>query len=90
MRGQIPGEEGEIPATPVSSFTQQVPTLLWLHANGHNMLGPTCSVLLANNVASVCMGLYIRVLAFNLTSISFVIFIFDTFCRHFSVARAGN
>ena len=54
------------------------------------MLDPTCSVLLVNNVASVCMGLYIRVLAFNLTSISFVIFIFDTFCRHFSVARAGN
>ena len=50
---------------PVSKYTQQVPTLLWFHANGQNMLGPTIlrvvgqqwCVLLANNVASVCMGL---------------------------------
>ena len=45
---------------------QQVPTLLWFHANGRNILSPTmlrivghqCCVLLANNVASVCIGRY--------------------------------
>ena len=50
---------------PVSNCSQQVPTLLWFHANGRNMLrttmlrvvGQQCCVLLANNVASVCMGL---------------------------------
>ena len=26
---------------PVSNYTQQVPTLLWFHANGRNVLGPT-------------------------------------------------
>ena len=26
---------------PVSNYTQQVPTLLWFHANGRNMSGPT-------------------------------------------------
>ena len=26
---------------PVSNYTQQVPTLLWFHSNGRNMLGPT-------------------------------------------------
>ena len=26
---------------PVSNYTQQVPTLLWFHANGRNTLGST-------------------------------------------------
>ena len=47
---------------PVSNCTQQVPTLLWFHANGRNKSqhcwAQQCWVLLANNVASVCMGLY--------------------------------
>ena len=49
---------------PVSNYTQQVPTLLWLHANGRNKSqhcwAQQCWVLLANNVESVCMGLYPR------------------------------
>ena len=40
---------------------QQVPTLLWFHANGRNTSqhcwAQQCWLLLANNVASVCMGL---------------------------------
>ena len=26
---------------PISNYKQQAPTLLWLHAHGHNVLGPT-------------------------------------------------
>ena len=41
---------------------QQVLTLLWFHANGRNKSqycwAQQCWVLLANNVGSVCMGLY--------------------------------
>ena len=41
--------------------TQQLPSLLWFHANGRNKSQhcwvQQCWVLLANNVASVCMGL---------------------------------
>ena len=29
----------------VSNYTQQVPTLLWFHANGRNMLGPMLRVI---------------------------------------------
>ena len=47
--------------SPVSNYTQQVPTLLWFHANGRNksqhFWAQQCWVLLANNVGSVCMVL---------------------------------
>ena len=46
----------------VSNKCQQVPTLLWFHVNGCNKSQhcwtQQCWVLLANNVASICMGLY--------------------------------
>ena len=46
---------------PVSNLTQQVPTLLWFHANGRiksqHCSAQQCCVLLANNVASVYIGL---------------------------------
>ena len=46
----------------VRNKCQQVPTLWWFHANGHNKSqhcwAQQCWVLLANNVVSVCMGLY--------------------------------
>ena len=52
---------------PVSNYTQQVPTLLWFHANGRNKSqhcwAHKCWVLLANNVGSVCMGLKVAILA---------------------------
>ena len=35
-----------------------IPILLWFHANGRNMLGPTMLHVVGHNVASVCMGLY--------------------------------
>ena len=41
-----------------NSKIQQVPTLLWFHASGRNK-SQHCWVLLANNVGSICMGLYL-------------------------------
>ena len=66
---------------------QQVLTLLWFHANGHNKSqhcwAQQCWVLLANNVGSVCTDLKITV---------FVVLISEQFCKHccFTIKTRSN
>ena len=53
-------QEGNIIAVPASRLSkcQQVPTLLWFHANGSNMLGPTMLRVVGQQCKQCCVRLW--------------------------------